>query len=184
MTTAEKFRQVRNLYDAAVEKMPEEQEAFLEEACAGDPDLLAELRALIELVNATGISELEVQSGGRTFRVGRNGVPAMAPAMPYPVAAPAAGPAATAPPAEAQRKLLAVKSPIVGTFYRAPAPDAEPYVEEGNRIGIGQTVCIVEAMKLMNEVAAPEKGKVAELACENGEPVEFEQVLMYLEPVD
>ncbi len=75
-----------------------------------------------------------------------------------------------------------VLAPLVGTFYRSAQPGAKPFVEEGDTVDVGQTVCIVEAMKLMNEVAAGEGGKVAEIVAENGEPVEFEQVLMYLEP--
>jgi acetyl-CoA carboxylase biotin carboxyl carrier protein len=76
-----------------------------------------------------------------------------------------------------------VLAPLVGTFYRSAQPGAKPFVEEGDVVDVGQTVCIVEAMKLMNEVGAGESGRVAEILVENGEPVEFEQVLMYLEPV-
>jgi acetyl-CoA carboxylase biotin carboxyl carrier protein len=76
-----------------------------------------------------------------------------------------------------------VLAPLVGTFYEAAQPGAKPFVQVGDVVEVGQTVCIVEAMKLMNEVAAGEGGKVAEILVENGEPVEFEQVLMYLEPV-
>jgi acetyl-CoA carboxylase biotin carboxyl carrier protein len=75
-----------------------------------------------------------------------------------------------------------VLAPLVGTFFRAAQPGAKPFAEVGDVVEVGQTVCIVEAMKLMNEVAAGEGGKVAEIVVENGEPVEFEQVLMYLEP--
>jgi acetyl-CoA carboxylase biotin carboxyl carrier protein len=77
-----------------------------------------------------------------------------------------------------------VLAPLVGTFYRAAQPGAKAFADVGDVVDIGQTVCIVEAMKLMNEVAAGEGGRVAEIVVENGEPVEFEQVLMYLEPVD
>ena len=76
-----------------------------------------------------------------------------------------------------------VLAPLVGTFYAAPQPGAKPFVEVGDVVEVGQTLCIVEAMKMMNEVAAAEAGRVAEIAVEAGEPVEFEQVLMYLEPV-
>ena len=75
-----------------------------------------------------------------------------------------------------------VLAPLVGTFYEAATPGAKPFVQVGDVVEMGQTVCIVEAMKLMNEVAAGEGGKVAEIVCKNGDPVEFEQVLMYLEP--
>jgi acetyl-CoA carboxylase biotin carboxyl carrier protein len=79
---------------------------------------------------------------------------------------------------------MPVLAPLVGTFYRAPKPGEKPFVEAGDTVDAGQTVCIVEAMKMMNEVVAAESGKVAEIAAENGEWVEFEQVLMYLEPVE
>ena len=75
-----------------------------------------------------------------------------------------------------------VLAPLVGTFYRASQPGAKPFVQEGDVVELGQTVCIVEAMKLMNEIAAGESGKVVEITVEDGEPVEFEQILMYLEP--
>jgi acetyl-CoA carboxylase biotin carboxyl carrier protein len=78
---------------------------------------------------------------------------------------------------------IPVLAPLVGTFYRAAQPGAKDFVQVGDVVDVGQTVCIVEAMKLMNEVASGESGKVAEICVENGEPVEFEQVLMYLEPV-
>jgi acetyl-CoA carboxylase biotin carboxyl carrier protein len=79
---------------------------------------------------------------------------------------------------------IPVLAPLVGTFYEAPTPGAKPFVEVGQTVGAGDTVCIVEAMKLMNEVAASEGGKVAEIVVQNGERVEFEQVLMYLEPAE
>ena len=79
---------------------------------------------------------------------------------------------------------IAVLAPLVGTFYEASTPGAKPFVEVGQTVGAGETVCIVEAMKLMNEVAASEGGKVAEIVVSNGERVEFEQVLMYLEPLE
>lgn len=78
---------------------------------------------------------------------------------------------------------IPVLAPLVGTFYRAAQPGAKPFAEKGDVVDVGQTVCIVEAMKLMNEVATGEAGKVVEICVENGDPVEFEQVLMYLEPV-
>jgi acetyl-CoA carboxylase biotin carboxyl carrier protein len=79
---------------------------------------------------------------------------------------------------------MPVLAPLVGTFYRSAQPGAKPFVEEGSSVEAGQTVCIVEAMKMMNEVTATESGKVAELAVKDGEAVEFEQVLMYLEPAE
>ena len=86
------------------------------------------------------------------------------------------------PPADPQR--YEVRAPLVGVCYRAPSPGERPFVAVGDRVRAGQPLAIVEAMKLMNEVAAAEGGKVAEILVENGDPVEFEQVLMYLEPAD
>jgi acetyl-CoA carboxylase biotin carboxyl carrier protein len=97
-----------------------------------------------------------------------------------PAPAPAAPPAAA--PASAEDRLVKVVSPMVGTFYRAPAPDADPYVEVGDRIDAGQTVCIIEAMKLMNEIESEVRGRVAKIAVENGQPVEYGQVLFLIDP--
>ena len=87
----------------------------------------------------------------------------------------------TSPPIE-QKKLLDIVSPMVGTFYRAPTPDDPPFVEVGDRISNGQTVCILEAMKLMNELEAEVSGQIVEILAQNGEPVEFGQVLMRVDP--
>ena len=152
---------------------------------------LRELRTLIRLVQRTGIGELEVASGGRSVRISAvssapGSVPAAVPAVrttePATQAdAVAAGPggAAGAPAGD----LRAITSPMVGTFYRAPAPDADPFVEAGDVVEPGQTVCIIEAMKLMNEIETEVKGRVARILVENGQPVEFGQTLFLLEPV-
>jgi acetyl-CoA carboxylase biotin carboxyl carrier protein len=143
-----------------------------------------EIRKLIRLVKRTGIGELEVTEGGRTVRISAwhpapgPAAPVVVPAMPAP--APAAPPAAA--PASAEDRLVKVVSPMVGTFYRAPAPDADPYVEVGDRIDAGQTVCIIEAMKLMNEIESEVRGRVAKIAVENGQPVEYGQVLFLIDP--
>ncbi|MBI5837775.1 MAG: acetyl-CoA carboxylase biotin carboxyl carrier protein [Candidatus Eisenbacteria bacterium] len=149
------------------------------------PAYLAELRALIDLVAETGISDLEVQSSGRVFRIGRNGQ-AFSPgafAMPA-VSLPAPTAAAAPAPARAAEisRFVPIKSPLVGTFYRAPAPDADPYVEEGDRVSLGQTVCIVEAMKLMNEIQAESPGRIVRVLIENAQPVEFGQDLFLVDP--
>ncbi len=154
---------------------------------------LSDLRRLIQLVQETGIGELEVSSGGRSVRISAtNATVAMAaPVMPgaphatdhatkAEAAAAAAGSAAGAGrPANAQ----AITSPMVGTFYRAPAPDADPYVEVGDMVQVGQTVCIVEAMKLMNEIEAEARGRIVQILVENAQPVEFGQSLFLVEPV-
>lgn len=148
---------------------------------------LAELRQLIRLVQRTGIGELEVSAGGRTVRISAHAsgpapfavgaAPATHPAAPAP-AAPAAP--SSAPPAK--DNLLAITSPMVGTFYRAPAPDADPYIEMGAMVEPGQTVCIVEAMKLMNEIESEVKGRIVQILVDNAQPVEFGQKLFLVEP--
>jgi acetyl-CoA carboxylase biotin carboxyl carrier protein len=99
-------------------------------------------------------------------------------------AAPAAAPIATPPPAPTPNdaKLMPIISPMVGTFYRAPAPDEPPFVEVGDRIKVNQTVCIIEAMKLMNDIEAEISGQIVEILVQNGEPVEYGQVLMRIDP--
>ena len=147
---------------------------------------MSELRRLIRLVQTTGIGELEVTSSGRTVRISAQpgGVMVAAPASAPPAQAPAAPTAPAAgnearPPAD---KRVAITSPMVGTFYRAPAPDADPYVEVGSRVEVGQTVCIIEAMKLMNEIESEIRGRVVRIQVENAQPVEFGQKLFLVEP--
>ena len=151
---------------------------------------LAELRHLIRLVQKTGIGELELNSGGRSVRIaaspsgGGTWVAAPAAAAPARAAAAPAAPAAEArPAADADSHLKAVVSPMVGTFYRSPAPDADPFVEVGDVVEVGQTVCIIEAMKLMNEIEAETKGRVVKILVENSQPVEFGQKLFLVEPL-
>jgi len=153
---------------------------------------LAEIRKLIQLVKRTGIGELEVSEGGRTVRIAANthgpAPAAPVPAAPAPPAPAAAAPAASAPaantpvPAAPEQRYVKVVSPMVGTFYRAPAPDADSYVEVGDSVAVGQTVCIIEAMKLMNEIEAEVRGRVAQISVENGQPVEYGQTLFLIDP--
>jgi acetyl-CoA carboxylase biotin carboxyl carrier protein len=148
---------------------------------------LTELRRLIRLVQRTGIGELEVSVGGRTVRIaaslggGMRGTAIQVgerSAMPAPSTD--AAPARETP--KAQANTLAITSPMVGTFYRAPAPDADPYVEVGDRVEVGQTVCIVEAMKLMNEIESEVRGRIVQILVENAQPVEFGQTLFLVDP--
>ncbi|HYW06024.1 MAG TPA: acetyl-CoA carboxylase biotin carboxyl carrier protein [Longimicrobium sp.] len=158
------------------------------------------LRGLISAVDESGIDSLEIARGGTRIRIHKTPPPAAvthtsAPAQqvqsyaaapqPAPVAtAPvAAAGAAPAPAAPAASNLVDVKSPMVGTFYRSPAPEAPPYVESGTRVAKGQTLCVLEAMKLMNELEAEVSGIVREILVENGEPIEYGQVLFRIEPV-
>ena len=150
------------------------------------------IRRLIDMVDGSGIDSLEISRFGTRVRIAKSPpvtVSAAAPsAMPAaPTAAAPAEPAATAAPEPADVEepdsgLAEIHSPMVGTFYRAPAPDAPPYVEPGDRVEKGQTVCILEAMKLMNELEAEVSGTVREICVENAEPVEFGQVLFRIDP--
>jgi acetyl-CoA carboxylase biotin carboxyl carrier protein len=147
---------------------------------------LSELRQLITLVQSTGIGELEVTAGNRTVRIAAHS--GLTPGMTGNAAAQAAAaPSAPAAPAKSAasdtESLAAITSPMVGTFYRAPAPDADPYIEVGDVVTVGQTVCIVEAMKLMNEIESEIKGRIVRIMVENAQPVEFGQKLFLVEPV-
>ena len=136
---------------------------------------LRKLKKLIDLVEESGIAEIEVTEGEEKVRITR------ATAAPAPVAAPAAA-AAPAPAAPAARDLSnAQKSPMVGTFYRAPGPNAAAFVEVGQQVKAGDTLCIIEAMKLMNEIEAEKSGTVKEILVENGTPVEFGEPLFIIE---
>ena len=152
------------------------------------------LRGLISAIDESGIDSLEISRGGTRIRINKTPPPApvAAGAAPAPAAAPpaalpvaAASAAPRAPEAAATpapSNLIEVKSPMVGTYYRSPAPEAPPYVENGTRVAKGQTLCILEAMKLMNELESEVAGTVREICVENGEPVEYGQVLFRLEP--
>ena len=144
---------------------------------------LSELRQLIRLVQRTGIGELEVSTGGRTIRIAASAGSAPVTVAPAAVAA-APPPAASSPSGalEGTEHLVPILSPMVGTFYRAPAPDADPYAEVGDLVEVGQTVCIIEAMKLMNEIESEVKGRVVRILAENAQPVEFGQKLFLIEP--
>ncbi len=146
---------------------------------------------LIHLVEKSDIAELEIWEGfGRRIRITKRGaVVSSGPAVQAPASAPVpaavpvpAAPAAAAPvPATDEDHLEKVVSPMVGTFYRAPSPDAPPFVEVGSRVVPGQTLCIIEAMKLMNEITAETAGSIRKILVENDRPVEFGQVLFLIE---
>jgi acetyl-CoA carboxylase biotin carboxyl carrier protein len=143
-------------------------------------NLRAVIRELVEIMREEDLAEIEVRRLFSSVRVRRPGEPVVAAqrdAAPAPAAA-AEKREPEAPPAPA---LVPIKSPMVGTFYRSPAPDADPYVEEHSGVDVGQTVCIVEAMKLMNEIESEVKGRIARILVENGQPVEFGQVLFLVD---
>ena len=140
------------------------------------------VRELAELLNDTGLSEIEVEDGDRKIQVART-INAVASA-PVAVAAPAVAAAAPAAPAEAAAPAIpanAVKSPMVGTAYLTPEPGAPAFVSVGDKISAGDTLLIVEAMKVMNPITAPNGGTVKSILVESGQPVEFDQPLMVIE---
>ena len=152
---------------------------------------LRKLKKLIDLVEESGIAEIEVTEGEEKVRITRSvAAPAVqtvyAPAAPVQAApaapAPSAAPAAPTAPAPAVRDLSnAQKSPMVGTFYRAASPSTPAFVEVGQTVKAGDTLCIIEAMKLMNEIEAEKSGVVKEILVENGQPVEFGEPLFIIE---
>jgi acetyl-CoA carboxylase biotin carboxyl carrier protein len=137
------------------------------------------IRELIQVMKDEDLAEIEVRRPFWTVRV-RRPVTDLAMSAASPLSTPAAGPAVEAAPVPTAN-LLPIKSPMVGTFYRSPAPDADPYVEENSTVEVGQTVCIVEAMKLMNEIESDVTGRIARILVENAQPVEYGQVLFLVE---
>jgi acetyl-CoA carboxylase biotin carboxyl carrier protein len=149
---------------------------------------LRKLKTLIDLVSESGISELEVTEGEGKVRIVKNAppvyvqpsasyAPQYAAPAPLPGAAPEAPAAAPATPAAVAPQGHVVTSPMVGTFYRAPSPGAEPFVQVGDPVKEGQTICIIEAMKLLNEIESDKSGVVKEILVDNGQAVEYGQPL-------
>ena len=147
---------------------------------------LKEIKEVINLMNENDLSEIEIERDGTKIKIKKTSAELssslMRPAVNYHVET-HAQPKSTegTPAANANRK--EITSPMVGTLYRAPSPDAPPFVEVGQTVEVGQVVCIVEAMKLMNEIKSEIRGKVVEVPVENAQPVEFGQTLFVLEPV-
>jgi acetyl-CoA carboxylase biotin carboxyl carrier protein len=149
----------------------------------GDIMDLRKLKTLIDLVSDSNVSELEITEAEGKVRIVKGGgtlVQGYAPAPIY--AAPIAAPAASVVPVVAEAAAgHAVKSPMVGTFYRSSSPGAKAYVEVGDAIKEGETICIIEAMKILNEIEADKSGKVTRILCENGQAVEYGQSLFVIE---
>ena len=145
---------------------------------------LRKLKKLIDLVQESGIAELEITEGEEKVKIVKGGVavsmPAPAAAMAAPTEVRPAAPAAPAAEADAGQEGHVVKAPMVGTFYRSPSPDAKAFVEVGQAVKEGDTICIIEAMKLMNEIEADASGSVKAILVENGQPVEYGQPLFIL----
>ncbi|MFC3394064.1 acetyl-CoA carboxylase biotin carboxyl carrier protein [Brenneria rubrifaciens] len=152
---------------------------------------IRKIKKLIELVEESGIAELEISEGEESVRISRAPVTpsypmmqqAYAPMMQQqPALAAAVAPAAdTAAPAPAAISGHIVRSPMVGTFYRTPSPDAKAFVEVGQQVNVGDTLCIVEAMKMMNQIEADKTGVVKAILVDNGQPVEFDEPLVVIE---
>ncbi|OEE79376.1 acetyl-CoA carboxylase biotin carboxyl carrier protein [Vibrio genomosp. F6] len=151
---------------------------------------IRKIKKLIELVEESGIAELEISEGEESVRISRNhtGAPAPIQYAAAPMAAPAAAPVAAAPVAVAAEESAPavaaghqVLSPMVGTFYGASSPDAKPFVKVGQQVTAGETLCIVEAMKMMNQIEADKSGVVVAILVEDGQPVEFDQPLVVIE---
>ena len=143
-----------------------------------------ELKEMITLMNENGLTEIEIEKDGQRIRLkkGLSGMPEVTQERVF-IQPPQAG--ATSPekePEAVKSNLIEIKAPMVGTFYRSPAPDAPSFVEKGSMIEPGQVVCIIESMKLMNEIKSEVKGKIVEIQVENAQPVEFGHVLFLIEP--
>jgi acetyl-CoA carboxylase biotin carboxyl carrier protein len=152
---------------------------------------LKEIKEIINLMNDNNLNEIEIEREGLKLKLKKSsdgaGLVMASPthyaveSLPAPKASPA--PAAVVSSADASKNNKDIKSPMVGTFYRSPSPEAESFVEVGQTVEVGQVVCIVEAMKLMNEIKSEVRGKIVEVAVQNSEPVEFGQTLFIVDPL-
>ncbi len=147
---------------------------------------IKEIKEMIQLMNENGLSEIELEKDGLKIKLKKNQAGYIEHSVAHELrSAPApASHREAAPPKESPKPTAAknaVKSPMVGTFYASPAPDAPPFLQVGMQVEVGQVVCIIEAMKLMNEIKSEVRGKVVEIAVNNGDPVEFGQVIFVVE---
>ena len=152
---------------------------------------IRKVKKLIELIEESGIAEIEITEGEEAVRISRYPTGGVTYAQPAPIAMGAAPAEATAPapaattaaptPAAERVKGTEVPAPMVGTFYSSPSPDAQPYVKVGDEVNAGDTLCIIEAMKMMNTIEAETAGRIAAIQVENGQPVEFGQVLFLID---
>lgn len=151
---------------------------------------IRKVKKLIELLDESGVAEIEIKEGEESVRISRAVAPMMAApgqyapaqyAAPPPMAAAPASPPAELAPEPAEVTGHQVKSPMVGTFYRSPAPGSKVFVEVGDRVQVGDTLCIIEAMKMMNQIESDASGTVKAILIEDGEPVEFDEPLFIIE---
>jgi acetyl-CoA carboxylase biotin carboxyl carrier protein len=145
---------------------------------------IRKVKKLIELLETSDIAEIEIHEGEESVRISRHGSLPL-PTAPVAVAAPAAASTAASAPAEEEKEPELeghiIHSPMVGTFYRAPNPGAKPFVNEGQSVNAGDTLCIIEAMKILNQIESDKSGKVKRILVENGQPVEYNQPLFIIE---
>ena len=141
-----------------------------------------DIERLLDLMDARGLEELEVEREGLRVRLRKPGKAAAPVAAPAPAPAGAEGAQASAEAEAGESGLAIVKSPIVGTFYRSPEPGADPFVEVGSSVSKGQVVCIIEAMKLMNEIDADQDGEIVTIFVEDGQPVQYGESLFAVRP--
>lgn len=140
---------------------------------------LSDIRELITILSKTEVTELELETEGFRLAIRKGAVGQVITQV---VQTPGASAPLPPPSPATPTNLLELKAPMVGTFYRAPSPDAAPFVQTNDRIRVGQAVCIIEAMKLMNNIDADFAGRVVDILVENGQPVEFGQVIMRVDP--
>jgi len=142
---------------------------------------IRKVKKLIELLEESDIAEIEIHEGEESVRISRHGSGAVM--MPAPVAAPVAAAAPVAPtedaaPAEPEGHII--RSPMVGTFYRSPTPGSKSFVDDGSSVAAGETLCIIEAMKILNQIESDTSGKITKILVEDGQPVEFDQPLFVI----
>ena len=147
---------------------------------------LKEIKEMIQLMNENGLSEIEIEKDGLKIRLRKGSGGAIESSVVENAPAPAPGAMGGAAsggklPAPASAQRASIKSPMVGTFYSAPAPDAASFVQPGSQVDVGQVICVIEAMKLMNEIKSEVRGKIVEILVHNGDPVEFGQPLFVIE---
>ncbi len=143
------------------------------------------IEKLAKIITESGLTEISLEDGEQALTIRKDVPEVVMSAAPAAVSAPAvpvvSAPAAPASAKEEAPKGKAITAPMVGTFYAASSPDAEPFVEVGSTVNAGDVVCIIEAMKLMNEIKSEQSGKIVQICVKNGDPIEYGQVLMYVE---
>jgi acetyl-CoA carboxylase biotin carboxyl carrier protein len=153
---------------------------------------IRKIKKLIELLDQSGVSEIEIKEGQESLRISRNQIVFTPPSLPPgvhpqtmgsypPIAPPEIIDSREKPAQELEATGHTISSPMVGTFYRAPSPGAKPFIEVGQSVKVGDTLCIIEAMKMLNQIEADKAGKIKAVLVENGQPVEFGQSLFIIE---